>query len=102
VHVPEDKLYRKEGTAIIKEEHITISEAVLGNSKKVIQTLDGEITIKIPEGSKQGSMLRVKENGVPITERRRGDLFLELIIDIPGKLTKEQKKLFESLQTNGL
>lgn len=102
IHVTEDTQYRKEGTSLIKEEYITISEAVLGNNKHTVETYDGPITIKIPEGSKQGTMLRIKEKGFTITEKRRGDLYLELMIDVPTKLTKEQKKLFEGLQDKGL
>lgn len=80
---------------------ISMTEAALGATKK-IETLDGDVSIKIPAGSQHGSKLRVKGNGVVITENRRGDLYVELLIDVPKKLTKEQKKLLEELQTNGL
>ena len=60
------------------------------------------MTIKIPAGSTTGKQLRVKEEGVQITDNRRGDLYVELVITVPTKISKVQKKLLEDLQKSGL
>ncbi len=101
VRVTPQKNFQKSGKDIHTIAEITMSEAALG-AKKTIPTVDGEVTIKIPSGTTTGKQLRVKEEGVVITDNRRGDLYVELIISVPTKLSKQQKKLLESLQETGL
>ena len=93
--------YIKVGSHLQTMMSISMTEAALGATKK-IETLDGVVNIKIPAGSKHGSKLRVKGKGVVITENRRGDLYVELLIEVPKKLTKEQKQALESAQKLGL
>jgi len=101
VRVTPQKNFYKEGSDIYTQTKISFSEAALGG-KKTIPTVDGEVTIKVPSGSATGKQLRVKDEGVVITESRRGNLYVELIIDVPQKVSKEQKKLLEDLQAKGL
>jgi len=62
VRVALQKNFQKEGKDIFTTALITVSEAVLGGTKK-IPTIDGEVTIKIPAGSATGKQLRVKDEG---------------------------------------
>ena len=101
VRVTPKKNFHKNGKDIYTQAIISFSEAALG-AKKEIPTIDGEVTIKIPAGSQTGKQLRVKDHGVVITEHRRGDMYVELIIDVPQKLSRAQKKLLEQLQEGGL
>jgi len=101
VRVAQDKKFQKEGKDLFTKTTISLSEAALGVSKK-ISTIDGAITIKVPAGASTGKQLRIKEQGVQITENRRGDMYVELVIDVPGKITREQKKILEELQKAGL
>ena len=76
---------------------ITIAQAALGASIEIL-TLDGLESVKVPEGSQPGTRLRLKGLGVPrLQSSSRGDLFLHLDVRVPGKLTREQRKLFEQL-----
>ena len=101
VRVNPHKDFEKHGKDLLTNASVSLSEAALGGQKK-IPTIDGDITIKIPAGATHGKQLRVKGQGVVITEKRRGDLFVELSIDVPSKVSKEQKKLLEELQKSGL
>lgn len=101
VRVTRHKDFEKEGKDLFTRTSISLSEAALGVTKK-ITTLDGDIKIKVPAGSTTGKQLRVKDKGVVITENRRGSLFVELTIDVPKKLSKDQKKILEQLQESGL
>jgi molecular chaperone DnaJ len=76
---------------------ITVTQAVLGDEIEV-PTLEGPHELSIPEGTQSGAELRIRGKGVPeVQGRGRGDLVLHLDVKIPGKLTREQRKLFEQL-----
>ena len=100
VHVRRHPYLRKDGYNLAMDLRVLLSDSLLGAEKK-IATLDGEITLKVPSGTKHGTILRVKGRGVP-SERGRGDLYIRILIDIPEKLSKEQKKLVEELKKHGL
>ncbi|WP_159518016.1 DnaJ C-terminal domain-containing protein [Sunxiuqinia indica] len=78
---------------------ISLFDAVLGGETKV-KTMDGKIKIKIPAGTKNDKILRVKGKGMPIYGKpnQAGDLLVQLQIQIPEKLTPTQKELFEKLR----
>jgi molecular chaperone DnaJ len=68
-----------------------------------IPTLDGETTLNIPEGTQSGTSFRIRKKGVPVLNGNgRGDLFVEVKVTNPGKLTRQQRELMEQLaQTLG-
>ena len=68
----------------------------------VVQTLDGEIKVKIPEGVSHGEVLRVKGKGVPYEKGRRGDLLIKINIKLPTKLSKEGRRMVEELRKEGI
>lgn len=77
---------------------INIAQAVLG-AEIEIETFDGPQTIKIPEGTQPGAQFRLRNLGVPqLNSRSRGDLFIHLDVQVPKKLTRDQRKVFEQLQ----
>lgn len=107
VHVRKHAYLRKEGFNLVMDLKVILSDALLGSDRTIV-TLDGDVTIKIPAGTKHGTILRVKGKGVPYSnslssgKSGRGDLYARIIVDIPEKLTKEQKKLIEELKKAGL
>lgn len=107
VHVRKHPYLRKEGYNLIMELEVKLSEALLG-TEKVIATLDGEIILKVPTGTKHGTILRVKNKGVPHQafqngqSKSRGDLYIRISVQIPEKLSKEAKKAVEELKKLGL
>jgi molecular chaperone DnaJ len=81
---------------------ITITDAVLG-AKLDVPTLFGTIKLTIPAGSKTGDKHRLKGKGLEVPNTRtKGDMYVILKIEVPSKLTKEQKKLFEELKKTSL
>ena len=109
VHVRKHAYLRKDGYNLVMDLKIKLSEALLG-AERAIGTLDGEVTMKVPSGTKHGTILRVKGKGVPLGNRPysakatqgRGDLYVRISIDLPEKLSKEQKRVVEDLKTVGL
>jgi molecular chaperone DnaJ len=76
---------------------INIAQAALGASIDLL-TFDGIQTVKIPEGSQPGARVRLKGLGVPrVNASGRGDLYVHLEVNVPSKLTREQRRLFEQL-----
>lgn len=101
VHVIEHPLFVKEGFNILTNLTIKLSKALLGGEEK-IETLDGEITLKIPNGISHGEVLRVRSKGVPNEKGKRGDLLVRISVDIPKKLSRNANKLVEELKKEGL
>jgi molecular chaperone DnaJ len=76
-----------------------LAQAVLG-AEIEIETFDGTQQILVPEGTQPGAQFRIRNLGVPVlNSRTRGDLFVHLDVQIPKKLTRDQRKLFEQLAT---
>jgi DnaJ-class molecular chaperone len=54
--------------------------------------------MKVPPGTQSGSQLRLRAKGLPAKSGQAGDLFVEMLVVIPTKLTTEEKTLFEKLK----
>lgn len=77
---------------------INIAQAALGTQVDLL-TFDGLQNVRIPEGSQQGSTVRLKGLGIPhLNSHGRGDLYIHVDVRVPSKLTRDQKKLLEQLR----
>ncbi|PIQ91563.1 MAG: molecular chaperone DnaJ [Parcubacteria group bacterium CG11_big_fil_rev_8_21_14_0_20_39_22] len=101
IHVVPHKNFRKEGNNLITDLSVKLSSALLGG-EYVLETLDGNITVKIPAGISFGEILRVKGKGVPVSGGRRGDLLIKINIQMPAKLSRIAKKAVEELKEEGI
>jgi len=97
VHTTMPRNTQTMGQNIIQLFTISAPEAILGG-KKEITFLDEKLTVKIPAGITHGNMLRVKGKGIEMRTGIRGDLMLQIDIDIPKKVSKKAKGLLEELQ----
>jgi molecular chaperone DnaJ len=76
---------------------ISFPQAALGTELD-IQTLDGPSTIKIPEGTQSGKEFKLRGRGVPhLNSHGKGDLIVEIRVQTPSKLNKQQKELLRQL-----
>ena len=105
IHVREHAIWQKEGHNLTTELEIKLSDALLGMQYN-LKTLDGDVTLKIPEGIGFGEILRVKGKGVPTTSRgkdgHRGDILVRINITMPRRLSKDAKKAIEELKKQGV
>lgn len=101
IHVRKHPVFRKEGVNLVTDLSLKLSSAILGE-EHTMQTLDGEIKVKIPEGVTHGEILRVRGKGVPFEKGKRGDLLIRLQVKLPAKLSKNAKKLVEELKREGI
>jgi len=101
IHVKRHPLFTKEGSNLTTNLSIKLSTALLGGDYR-LQTLDGDMTVKIPAGVSIGEILRVRGKGVPVDKNKRGDLLIKLSIELPTKLSKEAQHLVEELKKEGV
>jgi molecular chaperone DnaJ len=73
---------------------ISVTQAVLGG-EIFVTTLDNKtIKVKVPAGTGNGKLLRIRDEGVP-SGNRRGNLYIKLMVQIPAKLSRRGKELME-------
>jgi DnaJ-class molecular chaperone len=101
VWVEESRIFRKEAFNLIMELPVKLTTALLGGIMEV-ETLDGKIELKIPQGTTHGEILRVKHRGVPDERGRRGDLLIVTRVNMPKKLSREAERLVEELKREGI
>src|SRR3989344_7224720 len=93
--------FAREGNDIIAEEEISMTQAALGVVLP-IETVQGEVKIKIPEGTQPGAVIRVRGKGVPyIKSNNMGDHYVRVSVKIPTKLKTQQKELLREFETEG-
>ncbi len=98
-----DSEYVVEGYDITLDKEIKLTESLLG-AKISVPTLDGkDVALKIPAGIKHKTKLRLAKLGLPnMNGKKRGDLYVRIIINTPSSFTAEQKRLIQSLADTGL
>jgi len=102
IKVLEHPLFKREGDHLYINRTISFSQAALGTTIHV-PTLEGKtLEVKVPPGTPSHTKLRVKGQGMPSLKGGRGDLFVQVIIQVPKYLTPEQKRLIEELARLGL
>jgi molecular chaperone DnaJ len=89
--------FEREGNDLACEITITFTQAALG-ARIEIPTLTGSEVLKVPAGTQPGEIVRLKGHGVPdVSGRRKGDLFVKILVKTPENLSKEQKALLAKL-----
>lgn len=97
VRVEPEPKFDRDGDDIHSTVEITFSQAALG-AKISVETLDGEVMLKVPAGTQSGKVFKLSEKGVPhLRTRGRGDHLVTVQVVTPTKLTRTQKRLLEEL-----
>jgi molecular chaperone DnaJ len=95
--VKEHPIFTRDGSDLHCTVPINIAQAALG-AEISVPTLDEPETVSISEGTQYGGKLRLRNRGMPrLNSNNRGDLYIHVEVKVPTKLTREQRKLIESL-----
>lgn len=94
--------FERKGDDLSVIETINVFEAMLGTTREVETAYGKKIKLNIPAGTQPGDRLRVKNHGVE-TDKRRGDLYVEVRVEVPQGLSDAQKEaLREARRDTGL
>ena len=99
VETAPDPRFERRGADLWREEIVFVADAALG-STLTVPTLDGKAAVKIPPGTQPDAALRLRGKGLPrFRGQGRGDLFIRLRVQVPEKLGREEKELYERLRS---
>ncbi|TXT42060.1 MAG: molecular chaperone DnaJ [Spirochaetes bacterium] len=98
IHVRAHDYFERHDQDIYCAARIDFITAALGGEVSV-QTLDNKrVKLAIPAGTQHGKLLRVKEEGVPSSSGRKGDLYVKILLQVPQRLSRRGRELLEELR----
>ena len=98
IQIKKHPIFKPQKTNLLMTLPLSVSDAVTGAVVK-IPTLLGSAQVLVPPGAHSGSLLKLKNMGLHARGKtKRGDLILEIRIDIPDQITEEEKKWFKKFQ----
>lgn len=101
INVRPHSQFRREGYDIVSEKEISFAQATLGDVVDV-ETVDGEVKLRIPSGTQPGAVIRLRGKGVShLRGSGRGDHYVRMIVTVPRHLTHRQKELLEEFSAIG-
>src|SRR6185437_7193198 len=96
LEVKEHAFFERRGADLYCTVPVSFPQAALG-AKIKIPTLQGEADLEIPEGTQSGQIFRQKGKGLPNPHGGRGDLYVNVRVIVPAKLSREQRRTLEQL-----
>jgi molecular chaperone DnaJ len=102
VHQARHPVFERQGNDLYRRLEVSMFQAALGQEVAVESLIDGEQPLEIPAGADTGEMIRLKGLGMPkLRSGRRGDLYVQLLVRTPTKLSKQQRELLQRAMEMG-
>lgn len=102
INIRPHEIFDRDGPDIFVKTTIPFSLAALGGTIEV-PTINGEVKVRIRPGTQSGTMIRLRGKGAPhLRGRSKGDEYVRVLVAVPEKLTREQKRLIEAAKKEGL
>ena len=97
VRVEPSKVYERRGDDLVVQVPVSYPTAALGGTVEV-PTPDGAVSLKVPSGTEDGKLLRIKGRGATrLKGSGKGDVLARIRIEVPKKVSKKQRELLEEL-----
>ena len=92
-------MFERQNYDIYSTVKISYPKAVLGG-EIVVRTIDGDVAYTVKPGTQTGTRVRLRSKGVPSLRNKklRGNHYVDLVVDVPTTISKEQKKLLQQLE----
>ena len=91
VHVKQHELFARDGLNLYAEKSVSVWDAINGTTVQM-PTIEGKnLTVKVPQGTQPGNVMKVAEHGLINAGGRVGDYFIKINVAIPKNLTKEDR-----------
>ncbi len=100
VRVRPHRFFQRRGADLLLTVPVTFPEAALGSNVKV-PTLNGAVTLKVPAGTRNGRTFRIRGKGAPKRRGGHGDLLATVEVEVPGKVSREERDLLKRLRDAG-
>src|SRR4029078_4512911 len=92
------QFFQRDGADLVCRVPISMVTAALGGELDVPTIAGADTSLKIPEGAQSGKQCRLKGKGMPVLRSRDvGDLYIQVAVETPQKLTRRQRELLEEL-----
>ncbi len=96
IHVEPHTFFERDGNDLYCAIPISMTQAALGCEITIPALDDKKVSIKVPDGTSNGKLLRIKGEGVPVIgSSRKGDLYVKIIVQVPTRLSIKQKELLK-------
>lgn len=97
IRVQEHPLFERQGADVLCTIPVSFPQAVLGATLEV-PTLEGKVLMKLPPGTQSGKIFRLRGKGIPVYGGMgKGDQLVTIMIEVPEKVSREQRRLIEAL-----
>jgi molecular chaperone DnaJ len=103
IFVKPHRVFKRKGDDLYLSVPISLTQAVLGGEVEIPTLQGSKLLLNVPSGTESGKVLKISGKGVPrFSGLGSGNMYVELTIKVPKKLTKKQKELLERLKSEGL
>lgn len=89
--------FERSGSDLYCAVPISMTQAALGSEITVTALDDRQLKLKVPAGTQNGKMLRIRDEGIPVANGKKGDLYIKIIVQVPTKLSAKAKSLLEEV-----
>ena len=99
ININSHEIFKRSEENIFYEYPISVTDAALGTTLEVPTIDGGKAKVKIPSGTQSGKRFRLKGKGMPLMRGSGyGDLYIQIVTEVPISLTAEQKELLEKFR----